>query len=106
MMTGVPQGCPSHAACLPFVNGFITRLIRVNQSHDYVVVGPPSILNAAKMTNTGLIVATLRSCQLTAYMDLSSDPRILQLLLKPIAYVTENEQWAQSIKLEPKGKEK
>ncbi len=101
---GLPRGCPPSMACMPYVNGFISRLMRVNQAPDYVRPGPPPILNEAKNTNTAVIIATLRSCQLTAYFGVHSEPRILKLLLKPVVFDTENDQWTRSKVLEPPSK--
>ena len=103
---GLPRGIPVHMACMPFVNGFITRLLRTNQASDYVNNaddGPAPLLNAAKASHTALLIATLRCCQLTAYQG-TTEPRILKLLLKPVVYATEDEQWARSLAVEVSAK--
>ena len=103
---GLPRGIPVHMACMPFVNGFITRLLRTNQASDYVDCadgGPAPLMNAAKASHTALLIATLRCCQLTAYQG-TTEPRILKLLLKPVVYATEDEQWARSLAVEVSAK--
>ena len=118
VLKGLPHGCLPHMACMPYVNGFISRLLRVNQPDDYILVQtddvsgeddtppppPRRIINATKNMNTAVLIAIMRSCQLTPYENIRSEPEVLKLLLGSIDYASEEEQWTRSKKLEPSSK--
>jgi hypothetical protein len=114
---GLPQKCPDDIACMPYVNGFIQRLLRLNEMADYiredgefVCAASPGqgrddpflpLANMSKSRAMAALIATVRSCQMNAYMSITPDPYVLQLLLRRPQYETDDSRWARSKVLEP-----
>ena len=108
--------------CMPYINGFIQKLMRLNELPDVLPLESANTrdglayhldndndetpssefgINTTKMHKIASLILVLRSCQLQAYPNADRpNPNILNLLLQETPVKTEDEYWARSKALE------